>query len=65
MLVNEWVETAWTVLNVRNKTFIEYKHLYERQLELVIGSIEINSVLLKDLQVKLHNCCTKRASPHI
>jgi integrase len=53
MLVNEWVETLWTVLNVREKTLRDYKHLYKRHLEPVIGSIEINSVLPKDLQVKL------------
>ena len=53
MLVNEWVETVWTVLNVRDKTLKDYKHLYKRHLEPVIGSLEINSVLPKDLQVKL------------
>ena len=53
MLVNEWVQTVWTVLNVREKTLRDYKHLYKRHLEPVIGSIEINSVLPKDLQVKL------------
>jgi len=53
MLVNEWVETVWTVLNVRDKTLKDYKHLYKRHLEPLIGSTEINSVLPKDLQVKL------------
>jgi integrase len=53
MLVNEWVETVWTVLNVRDKTLKDYKHLYKLHLEPLIGSTEINSVLPKDLQIKL------------
>ena len=53
MLVNEWVEIVWTVLNVRDKTFKDYKNLYKRHLEPLIGSREINSVLARDLQVKL------------
>ena len=53
MLVNEWVETLWSVLNVREKTLRDYKHLYKRHLEPVIGALEIDSVAAKDLQVKL------------
>jgi integrase len=53
MLVNEWVETLWSVLNVREKTLRDYKHLYKRHLEPVIGALEIDSVVAKDLQVKL------------
>ena len=26
MIVNEWVKTLWTVLNVRPKTLSNYKH---------------------------------------
>lgn len=53
MLVDEWVETVWTVLNVREKTLRDYKHLYKSHLKPVIGLLEIDSVLAKDLQVKL------------
>jgi integrase len=53
MLVNEWVETVWTVLNVRAKTLKDYKHLYKSHLKPVIGLLEIDSVSSKDLQVKL------------
>lgn len=53
MLVNEWVETVWTVLNVREKTLRDYKHLYKSHLKPVIGLLEIDSVSSKDLQVKL------------
>ena len=53
MLVDEWVETVWTVLNVRQKTLKDYKHLYKSHLKPVIGLLEIDSVSSKDLQVKL------------
>lgn len=53
MLVDEWVETLWSVLNVREKTLRDYKHLYKRHLQPVIGASEINSIATKDLQVKL------------
>jgi len=44
MIVNEWVETLWTVLNVRPKTIANYKHLYKLHLEPVIGSLELDKV---------------------
>ena len=53
MLVDEWVVTLWSILNVRDKTIRDYKHLYKRHLQPLIGSIEINLVTSKDLQVKL------------
>jgi integrase len=53
MLVNEWTETLWSVLNVREKTLRDYKHLYKRHLQALIGDLEIGLVNSKDLQVKL------------
>lgn len=53
MLVNEWVETLWSVLNVRDKTIQNYKHLYKHHLKAVIGNTEIDLVQAKYLQVKL------------
>jgi integrase len=53
MLVDEWVETLWSVLNVTEKTLKDYKHLYKNHLKPVIGSTEIDLVLARDLQVKL------------
>ena len=38
MLVDEWVVTLWSILNVREKTIRDYKHLYKRHLQPVIGS---------------------------
>ena len=44
MLVNEWVEILWGVLNVRPKTLLNYKHQYGKYLEPVIGSVELDKV---------------------
>ena len=53
MLVDEWVVTLWSILNVRDKTIRDYKHLYKRHLQPLIGSIDIDLVTSRDLQVKL------------
>lgn len=53
MLVDEWVETLWSILSVREKTLKDYKHLYKNHLKPVIGATEIDLVLARDLQVKL------------
>lgn len=50
MVVNEWVETLWTVLNVRAKTLSNYKHQYYKYLQPIIGSVELDSVKPVDLQ---------------
>ncbi len=53
MLVNEWVETVWKVLSIRPKTLHDYKRLYKRHLEPVLGHLEVNEVPPQVLQVKL------------
>ena len=53
MLVNDWVETVWTVLSIRPRTLHDYKRLYRRHLEAEIGHLEIDQVQSKDLQIKL------------
>jgi integrase len=53
MLVNQWVETVWTVLSIRPKTLHDYKRLYRRHLEPLIGNLEITEVQSQHLQVKL------------
>jgi len=50
MLVSEWVETLWTVLNVRPKTLQNYKHQYRRYLKDVMGSYELDLVKPVELQ---------------
>jgi len=53
MSVDEWVVTLWSVLNVREKTLRDYKHLYKRHLRPAIGSTEIDLVTSRALQVRL------------
>lgn len=53
MLVDEWVITLWSILNVRDMTIRDYKHLYKRHLQPLIGSKEIDLVASGDLQIKL------------
>ena len=53
MLVDQWVEQVWQVLTIRKKTLQDYKNLYRRHLQPVIGHMEIDAVASKDLQIKL------------
>ncbi len=53
MKVNEWTQTLWEVLNVRPKTLHDYKRLYRRHLEPLMGNLEIDQVLRVELQRKL------------
>lgn len=53
MLVNEWVETVWKVLQVRPRTLHDYKRLYKRHLEPVIGNLKIDEVDPRIIQTKL------------
>lgn len=53
MLINEWVETLWNILQVRPKTIHDYKRLYKRHLAEVIGEHSFDEVPLAELQKKL------------
>jgi len=53
MIVSEWAETVWTVLNVRPKTLYDYKRLYIKHLDPIIGQSCLDSVDLVALQRKL------------
>jgi integrase len=53
MLVDEWVETVWQVIGVRKKTLHDYKNLYRRHLQPVVGHCDINEVDIFNLQQKL------------
>lgn len=50
MLVNEWVEILWSVLNVRPKTLSNYKHQYSKYLKPVMGSVELDKVQPIEIQ---------------
>ena len=53
MLVNDWAETVWGILNLRTKTIHDYKRLYKRHLMPVIGSMPINEIDVAVFQKKL------------
>ena len=53
MIVSEWANTVWTVLNVRPKTLYDYKRLYIKHLDPIIGQSDLESVDLVALQRKL------------
>jgi len=53
MLVRDWAETVWTILNVRPKTLYDYKRLYIKHLDPIIGQSELDAVDVVSLQRKL------------
>ena len=53
MVVNEWVETLWPMLNVRPKTLKNYQHSYKKYLMPIIGSTSLDEVKSSVLQTKL------------
>jgi integrase len=53
MLVDEWTETVWKVLQVRPKTLHDYQRLYRRHLKPHIGNLPLNTVSSALLQEKL------------
>ena len=50
MLVNEWVEILWSVLNVRPETLSNYQHQYGKYLVPVMGTLEVDEVPPVDIQ---------------
>jgi integrase len=53
MLVDEWAESVWTLINVRPKTLYDYKYLYRNHLQPVIGQMNVDDVDSAALQKKL------------
>ncbi len=53
MLVDEWVETFWTILNVKPKSLYDYQRLYLRHLKPVIGHRDLSDNVKVDLQRKI------------
>jgi integrase len=53
MTVDKWIESFWIVLNVKHNTLAEYKRLYKKNLQPVIGCLEINEVTSVALQTVL------------
>ena len=53
MLMDEWVETVWQVIGVRKKTIQDYKNLYRRHLQPIIGHMPVNEIDIFPVQQKL------------
>jgi integrase len=53
MLTDIWMESVWKVLNVKPNTLREYKRLYKRNLQPLIGQRELDLVEAVDLQTNL------------
>ena len=53
MLVDEWVEQVWQILTIRKKTLKDYKNLYSRHLQPLIGHMKVNEIDIFPLQQKL------------
>ena len=44
MIVDEWADSLWPVLNVRPKTLKNYQHIYKKYLQAEIGSTGLDEV---------------------
>lgn len=53
MIVDEWANKLWPLLNVTKKTRYDYSRLYERYLKPVIGHRELDDNIRQDLQLHL------------
>ncbi len=53
MKLNDWVETYWTIVNIRPKTLFDYKGLYRRNLGPYLGEYEMDEVPALELQTVL------------
>lgn len=53
MLVDDWANQLWPLLNVTKKTRYDYSRLYERYLKPVIGHRQLDDNIRQDLQMHL------------
>ena len=53
MRVDEWIETFWTILNVKPKSLYDYKRLYLRHLQPILGHRDLSENIKVDLQRKI------------
>lgn len=53
MLLDQWTEKLWPLLNVTPKTRYDYQRLYERHLKPVIGLRDMNDDLRQEIQLHL------------
>lgn len=50
MLVSQWAENYWSISTVAAKTLCDYKGIYRRVVDPVIGAKDLNEVTILDLQ---------------
>jgi integrase len=50
MLVDQWAESYWSISTVTAKTLFDYKGIYRREIQPVIGGMDLDEVTLLDLQ---------------
>ena len=50
MLIDEWVDTFWNVVNVSPKTLYAYRLLYKRNLAPMIGFMSLDEVDIVEIQ---------------
>lgn len=50
MLVNQWADNYWAISTVAAKTLFDYKGIYRREIQPVIGGMDLNEVTLLDIQ---------------
>ena len=53
MIVDDWANKLWPLLNVTKKTRYDYSRLYERYLKPVIGHRELDDNIRQELQLHL------------
>jgi integrase len=53
VLVDEWMKTFWTILNVKPKSLYDYQRMYIRHLQPVIGHRDLSDNLKVELQRKI------------
>jgi len=51
MTLDDWAETAWTLLSVRDITLHNYKLKYSKHIKPVFGNNELTSISKKDVQL--------------
>ena len=53
MLVNDWAQKLWPLLNVTKKTRYDYSRLYERHIKPMVGDRDLDDDLRQVIQLKL------------
>ena len=55
MILNQWTDTAWSLMTVRNLTLYNYQLKYAKHIEPVFGASEISEISKRDIQLWILN----------